>query len=243
MQSLPLAISNPSVLVVLAAGLHILAYLCRDQAWLRCLLLIGTGVYIAYYWMAGPTPLWSAILTTSLVASANLIGLMLLLISRCAWTLRGFDRKLYDMLKPVEPGQLRQLLRAGEVRRIDTETVLTQEGEAPTHLYFIVDGELRVRKAGSHFSVASGCFIGEVSLMLATPASGTVEALPGTVLVAWRRDRLERMMRRSLRLEQNLEAMLARDMAKKVASSSGLKPVREPAEPPGGSVETRRLSA
>lgn len=242
-QSIPQLMADPSVLVFAAAGLHIVAYLCRDQAWLRCLLLVGTGVYIAYYWLAGPTPLWSAIATTSVVASANFYGLLLLLVSRSRWTLRRFDRRIYEMLKPVEPGQLRQLLRAGEVQEVTSPMLLTREGEAPSYLYFVIEGELRIRKAGTQFTVPCGCFIGEVALILGLPASATVEALPGSELIAWPRARLDRMMRRSLRLEQNLEALLARDMARKVASSSGLKSTAERSDESPGSAARERASA
>ena len=69
-------------LVIAGAMLHTFAYLIRDQIALRIVLLVGTFLYIAYY-VAVPTgPLWPAIVGTSCIALASIVGLMRVTLGR-----------------------------------------------------------------------------------------------------------------------------------------------------------------
>jgi hypothetical protein len=214
---------HPANFVYLAAGVQVLGYLLRDQVKLRLLLLCGTFFYVLYYALAATTPLWDAILASSVLGLANLVDLSSLLLSRSAWLIPAEQRPLFEMLGGVQPGDFRALMKFGTMRTAGTEEEITRLGETPDRLFYISAGEPRVVKAGGDFMIPPRCFIGEVSLMLGAPASATVRLPAGAEFVEWPRETLARAMRRNHRLKLALEALMAEDMARKVAFSSGAK--------------------
>ena len=64
----------------------------------------------------------------------------------------------------------------------------------------------------------AGEFIGEVSFMLGGMATATVTIEKGGVYYEWRKDKLRKVLENQPRLSQAFEALIGRDMAKKVAS-------------------------
>ncbi len=205
-------------LVHIAVLFYAVGFLCRDQIALRCSVLTGSCFYLAYYRFVDGGPLWDAFAGSMLIASANLAGLLSLIHSRMAFTIPRADRPLHQALGALEPGIFRQLLRLGVRREAAAGTPLTREGETPDELFFVLSGRPVVRKAGASFEIDPLCFVGEVSWMLGTPASATVELPEGATYLAWPRVRLDRLMRRRPRAKQALEALIARDMARKVAA-------------------------
>lgn len=211
---------QPANLVYVAAGAQVLGYLFRDQVKLRLLLLFGTLFYVLYYALAATEPLWDAIVASSVLGAANLVGLSSLLLSRSAWLIPAEQRALFQMLGGIQPGDFRALMKFGTIRTAETEEEITRLGETPDRLFYVCEGEPRVVKAGGEFGIPCRCFIGEVSLMLGTPASATVRLPAGALFVEWPRVRLARAMARNNRLKLALEALMAEDMARKVAFSS-----------------------
>ena len=80
---------HPANLVYVAAGAQVLGYLFRDQVKLRLLLLFGTLFYVLYYALAALEPLWDAIIASSVLGLANLVGLSSLLTSRLSFFFRS----------------------------------------------------------------------------------------------------------------------------------------------------------
>lgn len=210
--------SAPTVVAVLAVLFYAFGFLFRRQDMLRLLVLIGSGLYILYYFIAGPAPLWDAILGTSVIALANLYGLLGLLVSRSRLTLRGDQRALLDVLGPLEPGLFRRLMRAGELIEAEAETPMTEEGARPEALWFVFSGAVRLEKFGRRAEIGGPCFIGEIAWLRDVPATATTALLPGATAVRWPRARLARTLARSPRLETALEALVAQDLAQKVAA-------------------------
>jgi hypothetical protein len=210
--------SPATVVAVLAVAFYALGFLFRRQDMLRLLVLIGSGLYILYYFIAGPEPLWDAILGTGAIALANLYGLVGLLVSRSRLTVRGEDRELLDAFGPLEPGLFRRLMRAGQVIRPEDSAPMTAEGERPDALWFVFSGRVRIEKFGRAATISGPCFIGEIAWMRGIPATATTMLLPGATAARWPRARLERALRRSPRLATALEALVAQDLAQKVAA-------------------------
>lgn len=214
------AISTSS-LVHLAILCYVLGFLCRDQIALRATVLTGTCFYLAYYYLIETGPLWDALIGSMLIGVANLIGLISLIYSRMPLGMPEHQRSIFEALGALEPGVFRALMRIARHETSSGDDRLTREGETPDSLFFVMSGRPRIAKCAGWFDVDAGCFIGEVSWMLDAPASATVTLPAGARYIAWPRDKLDRLIRRSPRVRQALEAMIAHDMARKVAAARG----------------------
>ncbi|MCL4766814.1 MAG: cyclic nucleotide-binding domain-containing protein [Hyphomicrobiaceae bacterium] len=216
-------VSQPGSIVYLAAATQAAGLLFRTQIVLRIFLLLGSGLYLTYYAVAAATPLWEAMVATTAIALANIFGLTLLMLSRSARMIPADQVALHDMLGGLEPGDFRSLMRFGRVRTLPADEILTVAGQVPDRLLYVIDGDVEIEKSSSpRFRIAPRHFIGEVSLVLDAPASATVWASAGTRLVEWPRVRLVQEMKRRTRLKLAVEALIARDMARKVAVGSGV---------------------
>ena len=211
---------QPGNVVYLAAATQAAGLLLRAQLLLRLLLLAGSGFYLTYYALATATPLWEAIAAEALIAAANGFGLAMLLLSRSRWLIPADQVELYDMLGELEPGEFKTLMRYGQIRTLDEAEVLTVEGKVPDRLVYVIDGAVEIEKGGTRFEIPPRHFIGEISLVLDTLASATTRAPAGAQIVEWPRARLVRGMRRHHRLKLAVEALIGKDMARKVAAGT-----------------------
>lgn len=83
MEDILLSLQDPiGWLVISGAGLQVGAHLLRDQVALRLILLVGTCLYIAYYASLTDGPLWPAIISSSFLAAASVVGLARVLVRR-----------------------------------------------------------------------------------------------------------------------------------------------------------------
>ena len=215
-------VAQPGNIVYIAAATQAAGMLFRSQIILRVLLLLGSGLYLVYYATAAENPLWQAMAATTAISLANIYGISMLLLSRSVRIIPAHQFALFKMLDGMEPGDFRALMRFGQTRTLQREEALTVKGEVPDRLFYVIEGEVEIeKKTAPRFRIAPRNFIGEVSLVLGSPASATVLAPPGTRIIEWPRDRLTKQMDRRNRLKLAIEALIARDMARKVAIGSG----------------------
>ncbi len=212
---------TPENLVFLAAAIQAAALLFRGQIRIRVLLLIGSMVYLVYYMIVATEPLWEAMIATAAMSVANVYGLCALLLGNTVRLIPASQIPLFSMFGTVAPGEFRALMRHGKIRRSIDDEILTTLGEVPESLYFIIDGDVDIKQGVGHFRIPSRHFIGEVSLMLGTPASATVQLRAGAQIVEWPREQLMRAMGRHPKLKIAVESLLGRDMARKVAVGAG----------------------
>lgn len=212
---------SPGYLVFFAACLQAAALLFRDQIRIRILLLLGSVVYLIYYAVAVQAPLWEAMAATVAMSVANLYGLTALLLSRTACLIPPSQAALFSMFGGVEPGEFRALMKHGQIRTLHHDEALTLAGKVPDRLYFVIEGEVEIEQGQGRFSIPPRHFVGEVSLMLGTPASATAHVKAGVQLVEWSRDHLVQIMARKPKLKTAVESLLGRDMARKVAANAG----------------------
>ncbi len=228
---------STATLVHLATLTYVFGFILTNQMALRGLILLGSAFYIVYYYSHLGTPQWDAIVGSLLIVAATLIGMAQLVCGRLTIGMSDEHRQLFGLFGTLAPGELRTLLRAGDVITAKESVRLTTEGATPDRLYFVVAGTPLIDKAGTTFAIERSCFIGEVGFLLQTPASATVTLPKGGRYIEWRRDTLLRVLDRSASLRQAFDALLGRDMAIKVAASAQAVPG------PAGTAPTHRLAA
>ncbi|MEO1397679.1 MAG: cyclic nucleotide-binding domain-containing protein [Pseudomonadota bacterium] len=210
-------LASPDTIIFIAGGVQILGYLATNQIYLRSLILIGTGLYILYYFTAADDPLWSAIVMSSLQGAATILGLTLLLASRSRWAIPAAYRDIYAQFPQLPPGDFAALVKRASRLTVPDGMPLTTEGLPVENLYYVVSGSARITKGADTFQMPSGMFVGEVSLMLGQAASSTAYLMPGSEILVWSSTELMQQTARRPQLKLTLEAAIARDMATKVA--------------------------
>ncbi|MGB0505407.1 MAG: cyclic nucleotide-binding domain-containing protein [Pikeienuella sp.] len=208
---------DSSVLLHVAMLGYVAGFLFREQIVLRILVLIGTGLYIAYYYVHPAEPLWEAMFASVLIGLANLLGLGHLLISRVMFGMSDEEKLIYAKLPGLEPGHFRALMRIGKIGTLKRAALLTKEGTQPDKLYFTCSGEFAAEKGERRFMIPAGVFIGEVSFVLGSAASATLAAPAGSRIAVWDVEDLKQAFAQRPRLKEAIEALLARDLAAKVA--------------------------
>ena len=213
-------LAQPDSLVIGAAACYVLGLLFKNQIILRALILLGTALYIGYYYIAADEPLWGAIYTSVLIGIANIIGFINLIISQSPRFISASQMDLYTMLGGMEPGNFRKLMKIGNRRILDSEEQLTAQGTIPEKLFYVLSGEVIIDKDGNRFSAGPRVFVGEISIILGTTASASVFLSKGAEVVEWDRNTLFKAMAAKDSFRVAVEAVIGKDMAQKVAASS-----------------------
>lgn len=211
--------SGWGLLVHLAALTQVLGYLLRDQLKLRFLLLVGTCLYCAYYYLYPETLLWDAMFWNAVMITANIVVMGLIVRDRTLFAMGPDQLRLYGIIGKIPPGEFRRLMRCARFRRAGIDTRLTGENEWPDRLFFVMEGPVDIAKNGRSFRLDQPAFIGEVSFLMDRPASATVTVPPGTLYVSWDRAALTKLLDRHPTTRLALEALLNRDMAFKILNS------------------------
>lgn len=212
------------------------AFFIRDELPLRSLIIVSTIIYIAYYYYALDPPLWDAIFTSALMILANFYVLAQVLLERTTLRLSPDEKRLFDAFETLTPGQFRRILKVTRWRVADDPegTILTREAEPSDTLFFIFEGLISVQKGERIFRLPEGNFVGEIAFVLKRKTTATTVAPRGVRFVEWDSDALRRLGRRYPNLGNALNALLTRDLARKLGASyrpdDALPPTRESVE-------------
>jgi len=207
-------------LVHLAAAIQIVGFLVRDQVILRIMILIGTCLYIAYYYVEPVVPLWDAIICGVLMGVANLYMIIQLLADRRPGIFDEEDLLIYGAIRQIAPGEFRRLLKRAEKGQASDDLVLTSEGKVPEYLYFLLGGEVTLSKDNASSHLQAPMFIGDIAYILNQPASATTTMRKGGRYTRWRSSELRAYLAKQERLQGALEVAFNRDLASKLAGSS-----------------------
>ncbi len=213
------ATAGTGLLVHLGALLQLLGLLNRNQLCLRLLVLLGSMAYIAYYYAYPDRPLWGAIFWSSVLGAANILGIGRILWERTVWRRTGDEGHLLKVFDTLTRGQLRRLMRPARWRVAATRTLIVEEGQPVGNLYFVLDGQIEIVKAGRAFSLDPRVFIGEIAFLLNTKASASVYLQPGTRYIEWSAAELRRALARNPCLGQAMHRLFNKHLAGKVANS------------------------
>ncbi len=215
---------DAGLLVHIATLGYIFGFLLKNQLILRILVLGSTILYIPYYYYIYPAqPLWAAIMGSTLVIFANIIGTVSLIYDRLPIKIDPKHMPIYQSLQGIRPGEFRRLIKAAEYQIADDNLTLTNEDEAPSHLYYLEKGIGVAEKKDKTFTVPEGRFVGEISFILGGNATATVNISKGAAFLSWEKTVLNKLLEKHPNLQRAFEARIARDMASKLASSQSIK--------------------
>lgn len=208
-------------LIYLGAGLLLIAYAIRDELRLRLLITVSTFVYIAYYWLLPAGPLWPPIVTSALMVLVNVWVIGEIALERTTFRMTDDEKALFDAFETLTPGQFRRLLKLAKwvIAEDPDGTLLTREAEPSGALFYIFEGVISVEKHGRRFRLPAGNFVGEVAYVLNRRTTTTTVAPRGVRYVEWDADALRRLSAQRPLLGNALNALLSRDLAKKLNSS------------------------
>ena len=209
-------------IVHVAALLFLLGFLFRDQFILRGFVLLGDLLYILYFYFAPDKPLWGGIFWSALFAIANVAMIWLIFLDEVQFSLRADERKLFDLLADLTPGQFRKLLKAGKQDVAASAIVITRENEPSNALYFVIDGKVAIEKGGRRMVSEAKTFIGEIAFLLSRPATATVTLEAGCHYCAWDSKALRAVLDGNPALRTALSAAMNRKLAEKVAQAGVL---------------------
>lgn len=206
-------------LVHLAAATQVVGFLVRDQIVLRIMILLGTCLYIAYYYIEPSAPLWDAIVCGVLMAAANLYMIIRLLVDRRPGVFDEEDLLIYGAIRQIAPGEFKRLMKRAQKGHAADDLALTSESAVPEYLYFVLGGEVTLSKGGEMGHLQAPMFIGDISYILNQPASATTTLRRGGRYARWRASDLRPFLAKNDKLQGALEAAFNRDLASKLAGS------------------------
>ncbi len=204
------------ILVHIGAFLFLVAYLVRDQILLRGLIILGTIFYIVYYFFM-ETPLWSALLWNSSFVVINLIMIYIIYSDRASFVMSEREKKLYQVFNTLSPGEFKKLLKIADWFDGSSEEQITTEGEIPTRLYFILDGEALIARDDKKFHVGPKVFIGELAYLIKKPATATVKLTDKVVGISWKTSSLTKLLASNPQMKIAFDGLLNQDLAAKLA--------------------------
>jgi len=210
---------DASLLLHAGAVVYVIAFLFRDEALIRLFSVIGTLLYMGYYFWYPAEPLWDAIVTSTFFLGANVVVIFIILLERTTFGMSDEDKQLYGAFNGMTPGEFRKLLKPASWCQSDGDEMLTRAGEVSDHLFYIQEGTVTVSKGSSQFTLNAGRFVGEIGYMLGDPASGDTRAGKGTRYIAWAVADLNRIGRKTPAIANAMTAKVGRDLARKLRQS------------------------
>lgn len=213
-------ITSAAVLVQIAFIFYSLGFLARDEMWLRCLLLTGTGFYLLYYYNIEDEPLWDAIFTSGILGAINLGMIILLAFERTTFAMDEQTAKTYRSFDTLTPGQFRKVMKLSTTVTVNTDTILSNEDQPIDLLYLVTDGTAEIEKVGAKYSLPAPLFMGEIGFLLDGKASATVNLKSGSTYTYWQVGDLRNLMDASPAIRNAMIALFSRDLASKLGRSA-----------------------
>ena len=206
-------------IVHIGALLCLLGFLFRNQLILRLLVLGGDCVYILYYYFAPEIPLWGAMFWSAMFTVVNVVMIWRIFMDEMHSSLPARERKLFDLLVDLTPGQFRKFLKVGRQEVTASPLVITRENEPLHQLYFVAEGRVIIEKGGHRVVSEAKTFIGEIAFLLSRPATATVTLEPGGHYCVWDSKALRGVLSGNPELKNALSAAMNRKLAEKVAQA------------------------
>ena len=217
-------------IVHVGALLYLAGFLFRDQLILRTLIIAGDCVYILYFYFAPDVPLWGGIFWSTMFTLVNVWMIALIVADKMHFRLGRNEKRLFELMGELSPGQFRQVLRIGQEQCAGAHVTITVEGQKLEEIFFVLDRDMHIAKRRSEAIIASDTFVGEIAFLLRQPASATVTLEPGTPYFIWKTAELRKLMNAKPDLGNALNNAMNKKMAHKIAAGGFLRDLHEPAE-------------
>jgi CRP-like cAMP-binding protein len=206
--------TDAELLYNVAAGLGFIAYLLTNVLWLRVVLVLGAGFYVATGFLLGLTSMIGWHIAYALV---NLVHVVLLIMDHSVKSLPPAIRELYNArfigLKPREFHRLLQIndeVHSGPAR-------LLGDGERNNRLILVTAGEITVRKSDTEVDRRGpGEFIGEMSVLTGEPASADVVIVESASYCYWTLEDLYRLRKKNLNLYTRFMMIVGQNVVEKL---------------------------
>lgn len=208
-----------SALINLAALLYFIGFMVRDELLLRLLILCGTCLYLAYYFLYPTGPLWNAIITSSILGMANIWVLGKIVFERTTLALTDDEKNLFECLGKLNPGQYRTIMQHAKWVHLEAPLNLCKQGEKADKLFYLLRGTATLEKSGKAFSLDTENFIGELAFILDCDYSASATLEKGVCYVEWDSAKLKSVMQKKPELANAVNAMFNRDIATKLLAS------------------------
>ncbi|MEL6465486.1 MAG: cyclic nucleotide-binding domain-containing protein [Pseudomonadota bacterium] len=207
----------PEAVILSAGAVFTVGYLITNQIILRLMILLGTSLYVYYYFTAADTPLWEAIYTSVVMGAANLIGLGSLLWHRSRFAVPAAHRDIYPLFEGLPPGDFRDLVKRAQRHVLEERIQVTTEGVMPNKLYYVISGPIHITKRGERFTMPPNLFVGEVAYATRQTSAATTRLDAGSEVLEWDVAELRHRAQKNSRFALAIEAMITKDLAMKVA--------------------------
>ncbi|MCX7347651.1 MAG: hypothetical protein NTU78_18325 [Alphaproteobacteria bacterium] len=204
-------------IVHIGALLYLAGFLFRDQLILRGLIIAGDFVYVLYFYFAPDVPLWGGIFWSTMFTIVNVGMIALIVADKMHFRLDHNEKRLFELLQDLSPGQFRQFLKIGREEIAASHLAITQEGKPLEEIFFVLDRSIMIEKKGTRAVTHSDTFIGEIAFLLAQPATATVTLEPGTPYFVWNTNKLRRLMLARPEIGTSLSLAMNKKMAQKIA--------------------------
>jgi hypothetical protein len=203
----------------LAGLVSVSALALKDQLKLRGVLMLGLTFSALSHFIGVKQPAWPDLFWNAVSFAINIFVLTQLILDRTHIGLSRDQETLFSAFKVLTPGEFRALEGVAEWKTAHEGEMLTTEGVTPDHLYYVLEGEVRIAKGDRAFTIRPKAFIGEVAYLHDQPASATVTLAAGARYLSWDVAVLERRLDSRSALRTALMRLLSLDTAQKVAGS------------------------
>jgi len=197
------------------AAVFLVGFLIRDVILSRAVFAVGAAVFV--YGFALGNGNFFALLWAVAILLVNMAVIWANLRDRFTTPLTPEEQALKKEMPQFSEGDFRRLMQPCSWQTLDAPLQLTEQGKPSKTLYYIVSGGATVSKSDKEIDVGDNILIGEISFSQDVPATATVHAHEGSVLISWPRKKLKRLLKRKS-LKAGFDALLSNDLAEKLAN-------------------------
>lgn len=197
------------------AAVFLVGFLIRDVILSRAVFAVGAAVFV--YGFALGDGNFFALLWAVAILLVNMAVIWASLRDRFTTPLTPEEQALKKEMPQFSEGDFRRLMQPCSWQTLDAPLQLTEQGKPGKTLYYIVSGGATVSKSDKEIDVGDNILIGEISFSQDVPATATVHAHEGSVLISWPRKKLKRLLKRKS-LKAGFDALLSHDLAEKLAN-------------------------
>ena len=197
------------------AAVFLVGFFIRDVILSRAVFAVGAAVFV--YGFALGDGNFFALLWAVAILLVNMAVIWANLRDRFTTPLTPEEQALKKEMPQFSEGDFRRLMQPCSWQTLDAPLQLTEQGKPGKTLYYIVSGGATVSKSDKEIDVGDNILIGEISFSQDVPATATVHAHEGSVLISWPRKKLKRLLKRKS-LKAGFDALLSNDLAEKLAN-------------------------
>lgn len=206
-----------SQFLVLNAGaaVFLVGFLIRDVILSRAVFAVGAGVFVYGFSLGDGN--FVALVWAVVILLVNMAVIWASLRNRFTTPLTPEEHALKKEMPQFSNADFRRLMQPCSWQTLDEPMQLTEQGKPTKTLYYIVSGSATVSKSDKEIEVGDNILIGEISFSQDVPATATVHAHEGSVLISWPSKKLKRLLKRKS-LKAAFDALLSNNLAEKLAN-------------------------